>query len=318
MKEHLFTTICLAVPALLWFLPFSALPATPNPKPSPQELQKTGDAHYTRRDYQTAHLFYRYLYSSWPDDDTGSRLLLSSLRLNDDETLLKMLYRPLPNGGFTYSYLAIFAAYRLQRYDLASLPLKRLEYRPPEDLTETQRNRLQFLRGAEIIDRRRFQEAILFYSELGKNDDATGIRSRRLVEDLKQHTRIARKVPWLAAGMSALLPGAGQAYTEHYSDATLAFFWNLTFLGGSTYLYSLERAADRPHTGSIVAGLVGLAFYASNVLGAYSSAHRRNVYVERRFAEHLRRSYFSTDYIERSSEIEFHRPLEQEPASPPR
>ena len=294
----------------------ASLQATPgNPAfISNEHFKKSGDAYYTRRDYQTAHLHYLHLYRLMPDEESASRLLLSSMRLEDERMLESLLYRPLPDADFTYSYLFVFAAFRLQRYDLARPIIESFDSRSKvemnSDRRDTQYRHMQFLRGAEILDLRRFDEAVLHYSELGRTDDSTGKRSLMLVEELRQHQLISRKSPWLAAGLSAVLPGAGQAYTEHYSDATMAFFWNLTFVGGTAYLYDLERSADRPHTGSIVTGIIGLIFYASNISGAYSSAHRRNVFMERRFAEQLRRSYFPVDLIERESGIEFTRPLE--------
>lgn len=278
-------------------------------------FKKAGDAYYTRRDYKSAHLHYLHLYRMIPDEQSASRLLLSSLRCEDKRILESLLNHPRPDAGFTYSYLSVYAAFRLQRYDLARPIIESFEAR---NGTETASNRsgqdeyrrMLFLRGAEILDLRRFDDALLYYSELGRSDDATGKRSLMLANDLRQHQQISRKSPWLAASLSAVFPGAGQAYTEHYSDATMAFFWNLTFVGGAAYLYDLEQSADRPHTGSIVTGIIGLIFYATNITGAYSSAHRRNVFMERRFAEQLRRRYFSTDLIERESGIEFTRPLE--------
>jgi len=277
-------------------------------------FKKTGDAYYTRRDYESAHLHYLHLYRLMPEERAASRLFLSSLRREDERMLESLLYRPLSGASFTYSYLFVYAAFRLQRYDLARPVMESFDSQStadkPSHHSEYENRRMQFLRGAEILDLRRFDEAVLYYSELGRIDDATGKRSLMLAEDLRQHQLVSRKSPYIAATLSAVLPGAGQAYTEHYSDATMAFFWNLTFVGGTAYLFDIERSADRPHTGSIITGIIGLVFYASNIMGAYSSAHRRNVFMERRFAEQLRRSYFSVDLIERESGIEFTRPLE--------
>lgn len=321
MSRQAFTLFKKPVPFLLFALFSFVKPASLVAAPestiliSNDYFKKTGDAYYTRRDYESAHLHYLHLYRMIPDEQSASRLFLSSLRREDERMLESLLYRPLPDAGFTYSYLSAYAAFRLQRYNLAWSIIKSFEARNGTDTGsnrsgEAEYRRMRFLRGAVILDLRRFDDAVLYYSELGRIDDATGKRSLMLAEDLRQHQLVSRKSPWLAASLSAVLPGAGQAYTEHYSDATMAFFWNLTFVGGTAYLYDLERSADRPHTGSIVTGIIGLIFYASNITGAYSSAHRRNVFMERRFAEHLRRSYFSTDLIERESGIEFTRPLE--------
>ena len=47
--------------------------------------------------------------------------------------------------------------------------------------------------------------------------------------DLEEWRRLPRKSPLLAGSLSALLPGAGQAYVGHWSDALLAFGLNAAF-----------------------------------------------------------------------------------------
>ena len=123
--------------------------------------------------------------------------------------------------------------------------------------------------------------------------------------DLLEYENLDRKSPWLAGGLAALLPGAGHIYTEHYTDATLSFFWNGVFLGGGAYLYNLENNANVSHAGSIIFGLAGLIFYAANITGAIGSAHRFNYFQERKLQQKIRERYFNLDFIEKQSGLTF-------------
>ncbi len=123
--------------------------------------------------------------------------------------------------------------------------------------------------------------------------------------DLLEYESLDRKSPWVAGGLAAIFPGAGHIYTEHYTDAALSLFWNGVFLGGGAYLYSLETKADTGHAGSIVFGLAGLIFYAANITGAVSSAHRYNYFQERRLQQKIRERYFNLDFIEKHSGLTF-------------
>lgn len=126
--------------------------------------------------------------------------------------------------------------------------------------------------------------------------------------DLLEYESLERKSPWIAGSLAAVFPGAGHVYTEHYTDAALSFFWNGIFLGGGAYMYNLERKADAGHGGSIVFGLAGLIFYAANITGAVSSAHRYNYFQERNLQQKIRERFFNLDFIEKHSGLTFQVP----------
>ena len=100
--------------------------------------------------------------------------------------------------------------------------------------------------------------------------------------DLEEWKRLPRKSPVLAGSLSAILPGAGQAYVGHWSDAALAFGLNAAFLWG-TY-----EAFDRDEN---VLGCFLLAldttWYFGNVYNAANGARRVNQNGQKRFFENL-------------------------------
>lgn len=104
--------------------------------------------------------------------------------------------------------------------------------------------------------------------------------------DLEEWRRLPRKSPLLAGSLSALLPGAGQAYVGHWSDALLAFGLNAAFFWG-TY-----EAFDRNED---VLGCFLLAldttWYFGNVYNAANGARRMNQNGQKRFFENLNVRY---------------------------
>ena len=100
--------------------------------------------------------------------------------------------------------------------------------------------------------------------------------------DLDEWRHLPRKSPLLAGSLSALLPGAGQAYVGHWSDAALALGLNAAFFWG-TY-----EAFDRDED---VLGCFLLAldttWYFGNVYNAANGARRVNEDRQKRFFENL-------------------------------
>lgn len=79
------------------------------------------------------------------------------------------------------------------------------------------------------------------------------------------------KSPWLAGGLSALVPGAGSAYGGRWSEAALAFFINALFIGAT-----LEAVREDDDGLALVLGIGALAFYAGNIYAAVNGAHKFN------------------------------------------
>ena len=100
--------------------------------------------------------------------------------------------------------------------------------------------------------------------------------------DLEDWKRLPRKSPLLAGSLSALLPGAGQAYVGHWSDALLAFGLNAAFFWG-TY-EAFER--DESVLGCFLLTL-DTTWYFGNVYNAANGARRVNQTRQKRFFENL-------------------------------
>ncbi len=95
-------------------------------------------------------------------------------------------------------------------------------------------------------------------------------RLEAIAADLNRAATLPRKDPALAGWLS-IVPGAGFLYCERYRDAAVAFLLNIGLMAASYEAFS----HGSPALGSVV-GFVGAGFYAGNIYGAVSSAHKFN------------------------------------------
>ncbi len=78
--------------------------------------------------------------------------------------------------------------------------------------------------------------------------------------------------PVLAAGLSAILPGAGQAYNGRWTDAAIALGFNAAFAGATYYSFAeLESIPLGVVSATLLAG-----FYIGNITNAYVDAEAHN------------------------------------------
>jgi hypothetical protein len=79
------------------------------------------------------------------------------------------------------------------------------------------------------------------------------------------------KRPWLAGLLSALVPGAGQAYAGSWQGAAVAFVLSSTFVAATA-----ELAARRMYFPAVAAGVGASFFYVGNIFNAADLAARRD------------------------------------------
>jgi hypothetical protein len=104
------------------------------------------------------------------------------------------------------------------------------------------------------------------------DDEVLRAQGRALIEAQRAYLEQDTQSPWLAAGLSAVLPGAGQAYNGRWADAAVSLGLN-GGLGAATY-YAFTRSESRAPGIALAILLAG--FYTGNVVNAYSDAGRIN------------------------------------------
>jgi TolA-binding protein len=109
-------------------------------------------------------------------------------------------------------------------------------------------------------------------------------RLDRLAEELDKETFIPQKDSKLA-GFLSIIPGGGYLYCERYQDALIAFLLN----GG--LIYAAYESFDKGHgaLGGLIT-FVGFGFYAGNIYGAVTSAHKFNRKETNRFIYQLKKN----------------------------
>jgi tetratricopeptide (TPR) repeat protein len=108
-------------------------------------------------------------------------------------------------------------------------------------------------------------------------------RVEALLSDIDRLGSVPQKSPVLAGSLS-IIPGAGQLYCKRYKDALAAFLLNGVFALAAYEAFDNESYA----LGSLIT-FVGLGFYAGNIYGAVSSAHKYNRKTGRYVIEDLKK-----------------------------
>ena len=159
--------------------------------------------------------------------------------------------------------------------------------------------------GWIYIDRGKWEKARSLFSNIN-GQKRIKYRLKQLTAELAKENQIQKKNPRVA-GLLSLLPGAGYLYVERYQDALISFL----LIGGLSYAAYESFDDDQPALGGLLSA-VGLGFYAGNIYGSISSAHKYNRRKSRSFIERLKENTkvnLSTNTTMSSILLSFHYPL---------
>ena len=104
-----------------------------------------------------------------------------------------------------------------------------------------------------------------------------------LFPDIERARSMGDKNP-AAAGMLSIIPGAGYLYLERYRDALISLLIN----GACIYAAYEAFNNDLYGLGGLIS-FVGLSFYAGNIYGATTGAHKANRSQKQDFIEKMKR-----------------------------
>ncbi len=76
------------------------------------------------------------------------------------------------------------------------------------------------------------------------------------------------KKPWIAGTLSAVLPGAGQAYNGNFQSAIFSFVLNSIFLSATVELHREKMGAA-----ALASGMLFSVVYLGNIMGSIDSSH---------------------------------------------
>lgn len=101
-------------------------------------------------------------------------------------------------------------------------------------------------------------------------------KAQEALELLGEYDALPKKSPLLAGVFSAVLPGSGYFYANHYGDGATALFINALFIAAEVL-----SIRDENYPLAAVVGVIGLPFYVGNVYGSARAAEKWNIGVRR-------------------------------------
>lgn len=117
-------------------------------------------------------------------------------------------------------------------------------------------------------------------------DSPLHAQGQELAGESEKYPGIEKKSPYLAGGLSAVLPGAGQLYIGRKTDAAAAFLLNGAFIWATAESYH-----NRNYVTSGILLFFESGWYLGNIYNAISSAHKYNRQSEDKFMENLQGQY---------------------------
>ena len=168
-------------------------------------------------------------------------------------------------------YLEGMGQWKLKQYDRARTTLGVLAERHPKSAYAPRALVVVSLAALDEDKEEASRRAMgRFLERYPQHSGAQSVREAEAL--LERYRERPEKSPALAGLMSAILPGSGYIYAEHYGDGITAFLINGLFIAGTVTAIHNENYA----VAGIVGG-VGVPFYLGNIYGSANAAKKWNL-----------------------------------------
>jgi len=178
-----------------------------------------------------------------------------------------------PESGYAMQagYLGAVSQWKLKNYDRARAALEALAEKYPE--SEYAPRSLVVICLAALDENKAEVSRQALKRFLEQYPGHPGVENvREALALLDRYQELPEKSPVLAGVMSAILPGSGYIYAEHYGDGITAFLINGLFIAGTITAIHQENYG----VAGIVGG-VGVPFYLGNIYGSANAAKKWNL-----------------------------------------
>lgn len=131
-------------------------------------------------------------------------------------------------------------------------------------------NEAQLRIGRTYLKEEKWKEAAAEFRKIDKNSKLHP-KGEYFAQGLDRIQEVPHKSPLAAGVLSAILPGAGQVYSERYGEAAIAFLLNGAFIWGMVVSFA--------HEDYVVGGILTffeLGWYSANIVNAVGSAQKYN------------------------------------------
>jgi tetratricopeptide (TPR) repeat protein len=277
------------------FIPFSQSVAGSDPEPdikssiiiSPDKQFDFAEYYFSKKDYLMAVGEYKRFIYFFPGDERvetamyriGMSYYLGRHFKKAVDSFKALIDRYVDTDLSIKSYFMISEAHiKLNSFGLAIINLNNLiTLTDDEDVRDGAYYRLGWI----YIETASWENARLYFSRISTKNK-TKYRLERLTTELNKEKSIPKKDPGLA-GFLSIMPGAGYLYCERYQDALIAFLLN-----GGLICAAYESFDDNNNALGGVIAFVEFGFYAANIYGAVTSAHKYNRKQTGQFIEKLK------------------------------
>ena len=143
---------------------------------------------------------------------------------------------------------------------------------------------LNYHLGWLYVEAGHFARASMHFDAIDPDDPAFP-QAPEISGHLKEYTRISSKSPTVA-GLLSIVPGGGYLYCGRYQDAFISLALN-----GLMAWAAVESFEDDRHGLGGLITVVGAGFYAGNIYGAATAAHKYNRQQQTAFARDLKNRF---------------------------
>ena len=277
------------------FIPFSDSVAETDSEPdikssiiiSPDKQFDFAEYYFSNKDYLMAVNEYKRFLYFFPEDQRvetvmyriGMSYYLGGHFKNAIDSFYAVIDRYVDTDLSIKSYFMISEArVKLNAFGLAIINLNNLITLSDD---ENVRDEAYYRIGWIYIETASWEQARTYFSKISSKNK-NKYRLERLTAELNKERSVPKKDPRLA-GFLSIIPGAGYLYCERYQDALIAFLLN-----GGLILAAVESFDDNNNALGGVIAFVEFGFYAGNIYGSITSAHKYNRKQTGRFIETLK------------------------------
>jgi tetratricopeptide (TPR) repeat protein len=144
-------------------------------------------------------------------------------------------------------------------------------------------NDTQFLRAISFSRLYDWQSAV---NELGKvyqdNSDLEKIKAGNMIRSIENFQNQSFKNPFIAGGLSAVIPGSGYAYCHHWGTGIASLLVN-----GLIVWAFADAWKNKQHGIASLTGFLGVGWFIGNIRGSVKAAQRYNTQIREDFVNSL-------------------------------
>jgi len=259
----------------LFLAPMSIFAAPPDMFSFASSLADEGD-HYRAITEYKRFLHYHPQDSRRPEAQLAiAQCFYAGERWAKGDAAAEKVWRHDPESEAAQLARRLYAESALTRGDY---PLARQRYQQLKDASAQENALADFQIGLSLLEEGNVSAAEETFDRLPQP------QKMEMAQFVADYRNLPRKSPQLAATLSAILPGAGQLYTERPKQAATAFALNAAFIYGAIEAWNNEN-----YTVAGILSLFEIGWYGGNIYNAMNNAHKINRAREDQFKQQLQR-----------------------------